>query len=50
MSIIAREEGVKALWKGGLPAVFKTIPATAITFAVYEACKHIPLTHARQQT
>ncbi|EKX36786.1 hypothetical protein GUITHDRAFT_117082 [Guillardia theta CCMP2712] len=34
MSIIAREEGVKALWKGGLPAVFKTIPATAITFAV----------------
>ncbi len=24
---------------GGWPAIFKTVPATAITFAVYEACK-----------
>ena len=34
---------VLALWKGALPAVIKTAPATAITYTVYELCKYIPL-------
>ena len=34
-----REEGWLALWKGGVPAVIKTVPATAITFGVYEVVK-----------
>ena len=31
---VARHEGVLALWRGAVPAIFKTVPATAITFGV----------------
>ena len=43
---IVQKEGVLALWKGAIPAVIKTAPATAITYAVYELCKYIELPSA----
>lgn len=44
MSRIVKDEGFLALWKGGWPSILKTVPATAITFAVYEMCKTALLT------
>lgn len=36
---IIRQEGVLALYNGLLPSVFRTIPATAVLFLVYEYSK-----------
>ena len=33
---IAREEGVRAFWRGCGPRLVQTMPAAAITFSVYE--------------
>ena len=35
--VIAREEGVTALWKGVTPRLMRIIPGQAITFMTYEA-------------
>ncbi len=36
ISLIAREEGVKALWRGLGPRLMRIVPGQAITFMVYE--------------
>jgi len=36
-SVIAKEEGVKALWKGLTPRLMRIMPGQAITFMTYEA-------------
>jgi solute carrier family 25 citrate transporter 1 len=36
-SVIAKEEGVGALWKGLTPRLMRIMPGQAITFMVYEA-------------
>lgn len=35
--VIAREEGVLALWKGITPRLLRIMPGQAITFMTYEA-------------
>jgi solute carrier family 25 citrate transporter 1 len=35
--VIAREEGVLALWKGITPRLMRIMPGQAITFMTYEA-------------
>ena len=35
--LILKKEGVAGFYKGLLPGVIKSAPASAITFAVYEA-------------
>jgi len=35
--LIAKEEGVLALWKGITPRLLRIMPGQAITFATYEA-------------
>ncbi|XP_004342772.1 thiamine pyrophosphate carrier 1 protein [Capsaspora owczarzaki ATCC 30864] len=48
MQIMLAQEGVRGFFKGGLPSVLKSMPSTAITFAVYEwmctwfANRHVP--------
>lgn len=37
MAIVAREEGVFALWKGIVPRLLRIVPGQAITFMTYEA-------------
>jgi solute carrier family 25 citrate transporter 1 len=37
MAVIAREEGVLALWKGITPRLLRIMPGQAITFMTYEA-------------
>jgi solute carrier family 25 citrate transporter 1 len=37
MTVIAREEGVLALWKGITPRLLRIMPGQAITFMTYEA-------------
>eukprot|EP01137_Pigoraptor_chileana_P016288 Opistho-2@73008 len=39
LSTIVRQEGVLALFKGGMPSVIKAAPASATTFVVYEMVK-----------
>ncbi|PSR80778.1 mitochondrial carrier domain-containing protein [Coniella lustricola] len=34
-----KEGGMRAFWKGGTPAVVRTLPATCVTFLVYEWLK-----------
>lgn len=34
-----KEGGLRAFWKGGTPAVVRTLPATCVTFLVYEWLK-----------
>lgn len=41
---IARTEGVSALYTGLKPTILRTIPATAVLFAVYEYSKKF-MTH-----
>jgi len=35
-AVIAREEGIPALWKGITPRLLRIMPGQAITFMVYE--------------
>ena len=35
--VIAKEEGIKALWKGITPRLLRIMPGQAITFMTYEA-------------
>jgi len=35
--VIAKEEGIKALWKGITPRLMRIMPGQAITFMTYEA-------------
>ena len=35
--VIAKEEGVLALWKGITPRLMRIMPGQAVTFMVYEA-------------
>ena len=35
--VIAREEGILALWKGITPRLMRIMPGQAITFMTYEA-------------
>ena len=35
--MIAKEEGIKALWKGITPRLLRIMPGQAITFMTYEA-------------
>jgi solute carrier family 25 (mitochondrial citrate transporter), member 1 len=37
MAVVAREEGVLALWKGITPRLLRIVPGQAITFMTYEA-------------
>jgi solute carrier family 25 (mitochondrial citrate transporter), member 1 len=37
MAIVAREEGIFALWKGIVPRLLRIVPGQAITFMTYEA-------------
>jgi solute carrier family 25 (mitochondrial citrate transporter), member 1 len=40
--VIAREEGVRALWKGITPRLMRIMPGQAITFMTYEwVSKHM---------
>lgn len=44
IAVIAREEGVTALWKGITPRLMRIMPGQAITFVTYEAVsKHITM-------
>lgn len=36
-AVIAKEEGIKALWKGITPRLMRIMPGQAITFMTYEA-------------
>jgi len=46
--VIAREEGITALWKGVTPRLTRIIPGQAITFMTYEAVsKQITLVEAQ---
>lgn len=36
-AVIAREEGILALWKGITPRLLRIMPGQAITFMTYEA-------------
>lgn len=36
-TVIAKEEGIKALWKGITPRLMRIMPGQAITFMTYEA-------------
>lgn len=38
-SVIAREEGITALWRGWVPSVIGVIPYVGLNFAVYETLK-----------
>lgn len=43
LELIAREEGVLALWKGLTPRLLRIMPGQAITFMTYEwASKRLP--------
>ena len=43
ISLIAKEEGVKALWKGLTPRLMRIMPGQAITFMTYEwVSKRLP--------
>lgn len=37
MAVVAREEGIFALWKGIVPRLLRIVPGQAITFMTYEA-------------
>lgn len=37
LPVIAREEGISALWKGLSPRLMRIMPGQAITFMTYEA-------------
>ena len=37
IAVVAREEGVFALWKGIVPRLLRIVPGQAITFMTYEA-------------
>ena len=42
MTVVAKEEGVLALWKGLTPRLLRIMPGQAITFATYEfVAKHL---------
>lgn len=43
LSLIAKEEGVRALWKGLTPRLMRIMPGQAITFMTYEwVSKRLP--------
>ena len=42
---VAREEGVRALFKGWLPSVIGVIPYAGMNFAVYETLKEVGVQH-----
>lgn len=43
ISLVAKEEGVKALWKGLTPRLMRIMPGQAITFMTYEwVSKRLP--------
>lgn len=43
ISLIAKEEGIKALWKGLTPRLMRIMPGQAITFMTYEwVSKRLP--------
>ena len=47
---VAREEGVRALFKGWLPSVIGVIPYAGMNFGVYETLKHEACLHYGLQT
>ncbi len=43
ITLIAKEEGVRALWKGLTPRLMRIMPGQAITFMTYEwVSKRLP--------
>lgn len=43
IALIAREEGIRALWKGLTPRLMRIMPGQAITFMTYEwVSKRLP--------
>jgi len=44
-TVIAKEEGVLALWKGITPRLLRIMPGQAITFMTYEAVNAFVVRH-----